>query len=136
MRSKLPDVPVLKSMPTRIIAPQYNRVQVAMRRLGEPLQLMLPGMRGFQVQIERGAWICLDRNLNDLPIMAWSDFRPATRAGLDDPVPCKLLFYHPYANVVIRTVLDDVVKILNARMRRASRGVKGRIVAFPGVHLR
>ncbi len=134
MRSKLPDVPVLKSMPARIIAPHYNRVQVAMRKLGHPLQLMLPGMRGFQVYVEDDAWICADRNLNNLPILAWTEFRPGARNGLDDPVPCRLLYYHPYANVVIRTVLDDAVKILNARMRRARRGVKGRIVAFPGVH--
>ena len=134
MRSKLPDAPVLKSMPAWIVAGHYNRVQIALKILGHPLRLMLPGMRGFQVHIEDGTWICADRNLNNLPILAWTDFHPGTRIGLNDPVPCRLLYYHPYANVVIRTVLDDSVKILNARMRRARRGVKGRIVAFPGIH--
>ncbi|WP_303901692.1 hypothetical protein [Thiohalomonas denitrificans] len=134
MRSKLPDAPVLKSMPTRIIAAHYNRVQIALKKLGHPLHLMLPGMRGFQVYIEDDAWICADRNLNNLPILAWTEFRPGTRDGLNESVPCQLLYYHPYANVVIRTVLEDSVKILNARMRRAGRGVKGRIVAFPGIH--
>lgn len=137
MTAKLPQVPVLKAVAGRIGAAHYNRVRLARRRLGEPLTLMLPGLRGFQVCIGREHWVCRDRNLGDLPILAWTDFAPFARNGLSQPVPCRLLYYHPYARVVLRTVLDDMAKILGARLRRADEAhVPGCVVPFARVRAR
>ncbi len=131
MKSKLPNIPVLKSLSARVGASHYNRVQIALNRLGAPLQLMLPGMRGFQVDIDTDVWVCTDRNLNQLPMLAWTEFSPAARDGIAEPVSCRVLFYHPYANVVARTVMDDIAKILNARLKRAERGRRGQVIPFP-----
>jgi hypothetical protein len=131
MTVKLPQTPVLQTVAGRIGAAHYNRVRLARHRLGEPLTLMLPGLRGFQVCIGRAHWVCRDHSLGDLPILAWTDFAPFARNGLSQPVPCRLLHYHPYARVVLRTVLDDVVKILSARLRRAGETqLPGRVVPF------
>lgn len=132
MKSRLPNVPILKRVGARIGAGHYNRVQLGLKRLGGPLRLMLPGMRGFQVTIESDLWVCTDRNMNQLPILAWTDFNPGARDGLAQPVPCRLLFYHPYANVVIRTVVDDIAKILSARLKRLPPAPGGaEIIKFP-----
>lgn len=118
MKSSLPKVPVLKSFPTHAEAVHYNNIYLALLRIGSPLKLMLPGMRGIEVRLDRDAWVCFDHNLNHQPLLAWTDFRPYTRTSLYQPVPCQLLFYHPYAAVLVRSLPGDINRLLIKRLSR------------------
>ena len=74
MKSRLSDVPILKSTPTCIEAMYYNRVRIALTRIDNPLRIELINLRGLDIVIDDEVWVCVDRTLNDLPIFAWTDF--------------------------------------------------------------
>lgn len=117
-RSNLPNAPILKSMPALVEAVHYNNAFIALSRIGAPLKLMLPGLRGVEVRLDQDAWVCYDHNLNHQPLLAWTDFRSNVRSGLYEPVPCQLLMYHPYATVLMRTLPDDINRLLIRRLSR------------------
>lgn len=118
MKSRLPSQPVLKSFAVQMDAVHYNNVFIALRRMGAPIKLMLPGMRGFEVLLDAEAWVCYDRSLNNQPLLAWTSFRGNARSGLYDAVPCQLLFYHPYAALLMRSLPEDINRMLLKRLSR------------------
>lgn len=118
MRSRLPDIPVLREIQGSVPAGQFNCTRLALKRLENPLRLVLPGLRGLDMMLDRDTWICIDRTLNDLPVLAWTDFDTAHRA-IHEPASCRILYFHAYANVIVKTALEDVHRILTERMRRA-----------------
>lgn len=117
MAMKLDDVPVIKIKPAIIEADKFNRVRLGLLRLENPLRFALPGLRGMDVIINDKAWICVDRTLYDLPVLAWTEFETLDRMGLHDPVRCKLYHYHVHANVIAGTVLNTVDRLLQERLR-------------------
>ena len=118
IKSNLPNAPVLKSYPSDVEAVHYNNIYLALSRIGAPLKLMLPGLRGIEVRLDRDAWVCFDHNLNNQPLLAWTDFRPGVRNSLYQAVPSQLLFYHPYATVLMRSLPDDINRVLIKRLTR------------------
>lgn len=127
MRSRLPNIPVLRSVNTTIGAEPFNRARLALMRFENPLRLVLPGLRGLDMMIDRDTWLCIDRTLNDLPVLAWTDFQ-VTGRGLHEPVACRALYFHAYANVIIKTALADVHRILNERLRRVEGSREGNVL--------
>ncbi len=130
MKSGLPDIPGMKSFSSVVPAPYYNRVRLALKRFGQPLQLVLPGMRGFEMCLDDDAWVCTDRNLNFRPMLAWTGFKNNARTGLSEPVECQVIYYHAYANIVVRTALSDLDRKLEQRLRHFSPKVPGRILSL------
>ena len=65
MRSRLNDIPILKSTQYRMEAVYYNRVHLALKRIGNPLRIELINLRGLDIVIEDDAWICVDRAIGD-----------------------------------------------------------------------
>ena len=127
MRSRLPNIPVLRSANATIGAEQFNRTRLALMRFENPLRLVLPGLRGLDMMIDRDTWLCIDRTLNDLPVLAWTDFQ-ITGRGLHEPVACRALYFHAYANVIVKTALADVHRILKERLRRANERREGNLL--------
>jgi len=113
------DLPPLRVMPKQLEAACYNQVRLALRRLGEPLSVSLPGHRGLDMLLARTEWVCLDTISDDFPVMAWKDF---ARAGvnLHEPVSCRLELYHRCAGLVMGTALDALVEALDGRLGHAS----------------
>jgi hypothetical protein len=118
MKSRLSDVPILKATPTYIEAMYYNRVRIALSRIGNPLRIELINLRGLDIVIDDEVWACVDRTLNDLPIFAWTDFESGARTNLFDPIGCRLRFYHNHADLICGTVLDLINRNLDARLSR------------------
>jgi hypothetical protein len=116
MRSRLNDVPILKTTPTCIEAMYYNRVRIALSRIDNPLRIELINLRGLDIVIDDEVWVCVDRTLNDLPIFAWTDFEYSARNHLFEPVACRLRFYHNHADLICGTVLDLINRNLDARL--------------------
>ncbi|MCG6970761.1 MAG: hypothetical protein LJE85_13430 [Gammaproteobacteria bacterium] len=118
MRSRLHDVPILKTTPTCIEAMYYNRVRIALSRIDNPLRIELINLRGLDIVIDDEVWVCVDRTLNDLPIFAWTDFEYNARQNLFEPIACRLRFYHNHADLICGTVLDLINRNLDARLSR------------------
>lgn len=118
MKSRLSDVPILKTTPTYIEAMYYNRVRIALSRISNPIRIELINLRGLDIVIDDEVWACVDRTLNDLPIFAWTDFEYGARTNLFDPIACRLRFYHNHADLICGTVLDLINRNLDARLSR------------------
>jgi hypothetical protein len=119
VESRLRDVPALKVIDSVVAAKHYNRVRLALVRLENPLRFPLPHLRGLDMVLTRDEWICVDRTLNDMPVLAWTDFQKQERLALHSPVPCRLRFFHAYAGLIVGTLLQDVAVILAERLNRA-----------------
>ena len=116
MRSRLLDVPALKIIPSYVEATYYNRVRLALMRLGNPLRIELMNMRGLDIVMTDDEWVCVDRGIGDTPTLAWTGFEATTRNGLHLPVACELRFYHNHADLICGTVLDLVHRHVEKRL--------------------
>jgi len=131
VETRLHSVPALKVMDSVVAAKHYNRVRLALARLDNPLRFPLPHLRGLDMLLSDEAWVCVDRTLDDLPVLAWTDFQVHGRLALHAPVPCRLRFFHAYAGLIVGTLLQDVAVILAERLVRAQRPLKKRVTPLP-----
>ena len=113
-RSRLNEIPTLKSRPTTVTADRYNRVRLALLRLENPLRIELPKLRSLDFVLENEMWAIIDRDLNDIPVIAWTDFEH--RSTLHQPVQCTLRYYHAHADAVMDKALQKLDEILEARL--------------------
>lgn len=130
MKPRLYDVPVLKAMSSYIEAHYYNRVRLALCRLGNPLRIELINLRGLDIYLDNDDWVCVDRTLNDSPIFAWTDFESQGRDNLCEPVSCQLRFYHNHADLICGTVLDLVYRNLDTQLSQLNTGCKTEVTYF------
>lgn len=113
-KTELDQLPIYSGREAKIPAPRYNRVRLAMRRLGGPMRLELPGLRTLDLILEDQVWAVVDRSLNDIPVMAWTDF--AHRSDLHTPVPCTMRYYHAHARMIEDRVLTLMDQLLDYRL--------------------
>ncbi len=106
MIKRLTDLPVYSSAQTSIEADLYNTIRIATQRLPLPIRLPLPRFRYIDIIIDQDSWACVDRNLNDLPIIAWTEFDMAHRSSLHLPSSCKIAHYHFQSSQVAEGVLS------------------------------
>ncbi len=116
MKSRIEDTPKLRTISTEIESNRFNQVRLGLIRLGGPIRMKLPGLRGMDVIIDGQAWVCVDRTLYDLPVLAWTDFKSQHRTGIHEPVQCLLHYYHVHADLITETVLATIVSVLTERM--------------------
>jgi len=112
MKTHIDDVPKLRTESTFIEGQRYNQVRLGLLRLGGPIRLPLPGLRGMDLIIDSRSWVCVDRTLYDLPILAWTDLNHRQRHGLHEQVPCLLHYYHVHADLITETVLTTMMTML------------------------
>ena len=123
--------PVLRSAPAQIPSACYNRVRRALRRGGPgPLLVMLPGQRGYEMLLYPDGWVCSDRRLG-VPLLGWHGFRTDERAGLHEPVACRLEHYHGLGSIVLHTVLSDLEMALDRLLPSREFAAPARLLAFP-----
>ena len=118
MFSKFNDIPVLKAVPTYIEAAYYNRVRIALNRVGNPLRVPLVNLQGLDFILNDEAWICVDRSMNDLPILAWTNFDVRQRDSLLASVPCQLRFFHSHADLVCGSILGLAERQIEQQLSR------------------
>ncbi len=114
MNSRLDKVPSLRETPSLIPASRYNSVRLALIRLGRPLRVELKGLRHLDMLLDDEAWVCVDRSLNDFPVVAWTDFQNRRRTSLTDPIRCRLRIFHAHACIIIDTALEAADALVNA----------------------
>ena len=115
VKSRIENLPAYEIRKASVSARHFNRVRVALTRLGGPLCLPLKNLRDLGVYLDEELWVCYDHSLNDIPVIAWTDFDTAHRAGLHDKVSCTLRLYHSHADVVIDKVLATVYDLLDRK---------------------
>lgn len=107
-----PTPTALRTMPKTIEAAVYNHVRLALRRMGSPLRIAVPGHRGLEVILDQHVWLCIDANADEQPVMAWVDFASGGRDNLQSPVSCTLELYHRCAGLVMGSALDSLNEAL------------------------
>lgn len=110
MKSRIEDIPKLKTEPSAVDAHRYNQIKLGLLRVENPLRLELPGLRGMDIILDNTTWVCVDRTLYDLPVLAWTDFAAAGRSALHEPIRCLLHYYHIHAELIKDTVLNTTIK--------------------------
>jgi hypothetical protein len=120
MRSRLDDLPVFETLQGTVPAADYNLVQIALKRLGDPLRFDLPRLRTLDLILEKDAWIVVDCALNDMPVLAWLDFRTEHRANLHEPIDCERRTYHIHAPIIIDKVIEAMHLILGEQLNAIS----------------
>jgi hypothetical protein len=110
----LNDLVPLRTLPKSIEAHQYNRVRLALLRLGNPLRLDIPRLH-VAVTLGDKHWLCVRPLDDDLPLLAWTAFETRGRA-LHEAVPCRLHLYHFHAGLLMGVALDVLDQTLCARL--------------------
>ncbi len=123
MRSRLDNLPIFDARETDVSAEDFNLVSLALKRLGSPIRLELPRLRSLDFILEPDTWIIVDRSLNDVPIVAWLDFKRHDRRGLKDPVHCQRRTYHTHALIIIHKAFDAIHAILGRRLFEMNKGL-------------
>ena len=117
MKTRIENVPKLKTERMLIDGARYNQVRLGLLRLENPLRLKLTGLRGMDIILDDTTWVCVDRTMYDLPVLAWTDFENSNRNGLHEPVHCQLHFYHIHADLIIETVLATMTSVLTQLLK-------------------
>lgn len=119
MAHRLTDLQPIHKLHKVIQANDYNRVRLALLRLGSPLRVPLDGMRCLEMHLEDRFWICVDACMADRPILAWTEFEAAHRAAIHEPVSCELRIFHVHGGLVMGEILDTTGRVLQDRLDAA-----------------
>lgn len=111
----------LRTMPKQVPATCYNRVRLALLRIGKPLRIALTRHRGLEIVLADDTWRCVDSLAGDQLILAWHRFASVGRDNLVEPVACELVLYHHCAGLVMGTALNDLEQAVEALLAPAAR---------------
>ena len=117
MMWRLKEVPKYSSSGTTVSAEHYNVTRLALRRISGVIRIPLEGLSHIDMIIDDDSWVCVDRTMNDLPIVAWTNFSNATR-GLHEPINCQLHYYHFCAGKIARNALIATKSLLDSKLRK------------------
>jgi len=117
MYTRHDECPACASRTDQVEGRLYNLWRLADLRVGLPLRMALPGLRGLELVLTDVAWICVDPQLNDMPILAWTGFSSRGRSTLHAPVACELRYYHVGGSMVRAKVLDHMETLLHERLQ-------------------
>ena len=130
MRSRLDDLPVFETRQVTMRAEDYNLVHIALNRLENPIRVELPRLRTLDLILEKDAWIVIDRSLNDIPVLAWIDFKVAHRQTLHEPVACERRTYHTHALIIADKVIEAMHLILGERLGAISPSTPEQVISI------
>jgi len=116
MYNRLEDVPVFEFRQGTVDARYFNRVQVALHRLGESIRFPIPKLKHLDLILEPQAWIIVDRVLNDIPVAAWTEFETGHRENLHEPIPCRIQLYHANAGLILERTLAAMETLLGEQL--------------------
>lgn len=112
--NRLRDLPPLRSIPYMMEAALYNRVRLALLRIGNPLELELK-KTGVDMVLEKTCWVGYLCVQVSLPLIAWQDF-DLDRSTLDAPVQCTMLLFHHHSWLHMPKILSALDEELQLRL--------------------
>jgi len=130
MYSRHDDVPVYAHRDGKLDANYYNHVQLALNRLGNEIRLQIPKLKHLDLILQKDAWIIVDRVLNDVPVVAWTDFETDNRDNLHEPILCKVKHYHANAIMIMKRTLEAMDLLLGEQLAALLAGEKSDVIPF------
>lgn len=124
------EVPILEHRSTTADATHYNHVQIALNRLGPSIRFRIPKLKHLDLILQRDAWVVVDRALNDIPVLAWTEFQAGHRQNLHEPIHCELRIWHTAATMVLTHTLDAMEVLLGEELED-DLIIEGNILTFP-----
>jgi hypothetical protein len=111
----LRSIPPLRTLPKTVEAACYNRVRLALKRLGYPLRVEL-GRPSLVMILEERLWAGVAPWDESLPMLVWSDFDVQGRDALHRPVVCRVHLYHSHAGLMMGPALEVLSEKLARRL--------------------
>jgi hypothetical protein len=115
---RLQGVPAIARRADRVEARLYNLWRRARMYRLLPLRVSLPAMAEMVLIVERDGWVVVDRNRNEVPVLAWVEFHDQGRDRLHDPVECSLHYYHFMASGLRGRVLEILETALEQQLHK------------------
>jgi hypothetical protein len=110
------EVPQLHTRTGKVNALYYNHVQTALKRIDNELRFQIPKLKHLDLILQKDAWIVVDRVLNDVPVVAWTNFEVEHRDALHEPIKCKVLFFHYAASMIMNRTLEAMELMLGEEL--------------------
>lgn len=118
MYTRHQEVPVYQYREGVVAAKVYNQVRLALTRLHSPLRMALPGLKNLDVILQDDAWIIVDRNLHDVPVIAWTEFDTRQRDNLYRPLLCQIRLFHVSAGLIMAQGLKAIEMLAQSAVRK------------------
>lgn len=110
------EVPQLASRKGKVNALYYNHVQIALKKLGPQIRLKIPKLKHLDLILQKEAWIVVDTVLNDIPVVAWVNFKVEDRDTLHKPIECEIRFFHFAASMILNRTLEAMEILLGEQL--------------------
>ncbi len=110
------EMPSLLSSQGQVKALYYNHVQTALKRLNEKLRYSIPKLKNLDLILQKDAWIVVDTMLNDMPVIAWTQFQVEHRESLHQAVSCEIRFFHYAADMILDRTLEAMELLLGEEL--------------------
>ena len=88
------EVQRLETRAGTVSAVHFNHVQTGLHRLHVKLRYQIPKLKHLDLVLQKDAWIVVDKVLNDMPIIAWTNFEADHRDTLHEPIKCEIRLFH------------------------------------------
>ena len=124
------EVMILHRRPGNVDANYFNQAQTALKRIGQQIRFKIPTLNHLDLIVQEDAWIIVDRVLNDIPVVAWTDFQTEGRDNLHQPITCEIRLYHFAARMVLKTTLDAMEDILGQSLAEQDSDKPEKVLPF------
>ena len=110
------EIPRFETRTGHVKALHYNHVQTGLSRLHIKLRYHLPKLRDLDLILQKDAWIVVDCSLNDMPVIAWTDFETEHRENLHENINCQIRLFHYAAEIILERTLDAMELLLSEEL--------------------
>lgn len=114
------EMPRFETRAGQVKAIHYNHVQTGLSRLHIKLRYNLPKLRDLHLILQKDAWIVVDNSLNDMPVIAWTNFNTEHRENLHENINCEICLFHYAAEMILDRTLDAMELLLGEELEDAS----------------
>ena len=106
----------LETREGQVNAIHYNHVQTGLHRLHQKLRYRIPKLKHLDLILQKDAWIVVDKVLNDMPIIAWTNFETEHRETLHEPIKCEIRLFHYAAEMILDRTLEAMELLLGEEL--------------------
>ena len=124
------EVLILDRRPGSVDAHYFNQAQTALKRIGHQIRFKIPTLNHLDLIVQEHDWVVVDRVLNDIPVVAWTDFQVEGRDNLHEPISCEVRLYHFAARMVLKTTLDAMEDILGQSLAEQDNDTPEKVLPF------
>ena len=130
MKSRLDNIPIYEVRESKIRAQDYNLIKIAIKRLGSPIRLEIPNLRTLDFILEDDLWVIVDRSLNDIPVIAWLNFKDHERTNLHEDITCERRSYHTHAMIIVDKAFEALHLLLGEKLGTISESDSTSVLKF------